>query len=119
MTDGQPSLTSYGQGSLRQKLEKAMINEYGCAMKPKAYIRSGQASVKSIKLLAIQHKESYFYQFQVGFLLGLSGILLTSTTTFLRYKTLAKQVNIACKKLLFVSVSLAMDNQGTLLLREE
>ena len=35
------------------------------------------------------------------------------------YKGLAKLSNIACQTLLFVSVSLAMDNQRTLLLRRE
>ena len=50
--------------------EKAMINEFNCALKPKAYTKIVQASMKStvIKLLSVQLEENYFYQFQVRFL---------------------------------------------------
>ena len=47
-----------------------MINELDCALKPKAYTKIVQASMKSviIKLLSVQLEENYFHQFQVRFL---------------------------------------------------
>ena len=55
---------------------------------------------------------------------GTETMLLTSQSCFivdpfLFYKGLAKLANIACQTLLFVSVSLAMDNQRTLLFGRE
>ena len=50
-----------------------MINEFDCVLKPKAYTKIVQASMKSIfiTLLAIQLEENHFHQFQVRFLPGL------------------------------------------------
>ena len=64
---------SDGQGPLRHKQEKAMINEFDCALKPKAYTKIVQESIKSIiiKLLAVRLEENYFHQFQVRFPPGL------------------------------------------------
>ena len=62
-----------GQSPLRHKQEMAMINEFDCALKSKAYTKIVQASMKSIiiKVVAIQLEENYFHQFQVRFLPGL------------------------------------------------
>ena len=50
-----------------------MINEFDCALKPKAYTKIVQASMESIiiKLLAVQLEENYFHQFLVRFLPGI------------------------------------------------
>ena len=66
-------MNSDGQGPPRHKQEKAMIKEFGCALKPKANTKIVQASMKSIiiKSLAVRLEESYFRQFQVWFLLGI------------------------------------------------
>ena len=52
-----------------------MINDFDCALKPKAYTKIVQASMKSItciiKLLAVRLEENYFHQFQVRFPPGL------------------------------------------------
>ena len=48
-------------------------NEFDCALKPKAYTKMVQVSMKSItiKLLAVQLEENYFHQFQERLLPGL------------------------------------------------
>ena len=72
-------LNADGQSPLRHKQEKEMINEFDCALKPKAYTKIVPASMKSIivNLLAVQLKENYFHQFQVRFLRGLNWPICT------------------------------------------
>ena len=49
---------SDGQGPLRHKQEKAMVNEFGCALKLKAYTKAYIKSI-TIKLLAVQLEENF------------------------------------------------------------
>ena len=57
-----------------------MINEFDCALNPKAYTKIVQASMKSItiQLLAVRLKENYCHQFQVRFPPGLGLSVLWS-----------------------------------------
>ena len=46
-----------------------MINEFDCALKPKAYTKIVQLGIHQkiiIKLLAVQLEDNYFHQFRYG-----------------------------------------------------
>ena len=77
-------LSSDGQGQLEHKLEKMMINEFSRPwLKNRRLIpRLSMPPWKKLTLRAVHLEESYFHQFQVGFLLGLSVILLTPCMIF-------------------------------------